>query len=201
MDIYKIIRESKEDYSIDETTVDYLYSTIVEKTLLSMINNEEDNDEFNNIAEKILKKRDDYHTAKKENKMEQFISDLNNDFIKVFKSDRKERTEEFINYINQYSKNIKNTISKINNNPDILIFKLFLKEYNEKESFTWKQFKNIKRIFEKSHPLEGENIYNLKSLLEKDPNIEKIKDETVFSKSLGSLSKKTIEKINDKIEN
>ena len=59
--------------------------------------------------------------------------------------------------------------------------------------------KDIKKQFEKNHPLEGENIYNLKSFLEKNSTIEKIDNNTIFSKEQHTLPDKCIEKMLEKI--
>ena len=83
--------------------------------------------------------------------------------------------------------------------PNTALFRLFFNEYNTKQIFTWKNFKDTKKQFEKNHPLEGENIYNLKSFLEKNTSIEKIDNNTVFSKEQRTLSDKCIEKLIEKI--
>ena len=93
-----------------------------------------------------------------------------------------------------YGSNIKSS-----ENPNSVVFKLFLSDYNSKYAFTWKAFKETKKIYEKSHVLEGEDIYILKSLLEKDPKIDKVVDSTIFSKQNRPLSKEIIDKIKEKI--
>ena len=90
-------------------------------------------------------------------------------------------------------------ITMADSSPNSVFFKLFLTEYNTKYAFTWKAFKEAKRLYEKSHPVDGEDIYVLKSLLEKDPRIEKIVDSTVFCKSARTLTSSTIDKIKEKI--
>ena len=85
-----------------------------------------------------------------------------------------------------------------------------------------KSKKEWRKNYEKTHILEGEDLFILKALLEKDPNIAKkaavdsrkadfakgkigkdisgkVIDSTVFSKGNNTLTKETIEKIKEKI--
>lgn len=199
MDIYNIIRESKKDEEIlTHEQIERLYSPFIEEILFQIINMDEKED-YSKICEKILKKRDDFQTAKLNDDFEDFEKDLINDFTKVFKLDKKKKIEEFLDYVEKLSNKNSRIMFKVANDSDIIIFKLFYDEYNNKASFTWGQFKKVKKIYEKNHPLKGENLYNLKSLLEKDPRLEKIDNNTLFSKHAHTLTDKTVDKIKEKI--
>ena len=201
MDIYKIIREStdtKELLSIED--IDFLFSPATEKSLFYIINkDDEDTKEFNNIAEKILKKREDYQIAKHKDNLDEFKKEITGIFKSVFKLEKKEKKEELFNYLKNKSEEVSKVINIGKFEPDNIIYRLFLKEYNTKYAFTWKAFKDVKREYEKNHTLEGENIYNLKSMIEKYNNIDKVYNNTVFSKENNPFSEKFLEKINDKI--
>ncbi len=201
MDIYKIIREStdtKELLSIED--IDFLFSPVTEKSLFYIINkDDEDTKEFNNIAEKILKKREDYQIAKHKDNLDEFKKEITGIFKSVFKLEKKEKKEELFDYLKNKSEEVSKVVNLGKFEPDNIIYRLFLKEYNTKYAFTWKAFKDVKREYEKNHTLEGENIYNLKSMIEKYNNIDKVYNNTVFSKENNPFSEKFLEKINDKI--
>lgn len=201
MDIYKIIREStdtKELLSIED--IDFLFSPVTEKSLFYIINkDDEDTKKFNSIAEKILKKREDYQIAKHKDNLDEFKKEITGIFKSVFKLEKKEKKEELFNYLKNKSEEVSKVINIGKFEPDNIIYRLFLKEYNTKYAFTWKAFKDVKREYEKNHTLEGENIYNLKSMIEKYNNIDKVYNNTVFSKENNPFSEKFLEKINDKI--
>lgn len=201
MDIYKIIREStdtKELLSIGD--IDFLFSPTTEKSLFYIINkDDEDTKKFNSIAEKILKKREDYQIAKHKDNLDEFKKEIAGIFKSVFKLEKKEKKEELFDYLKNKSEEVSKVINLGKFEPDNIIYRLFLKEYNTKYAFTWKAFKDVKREYEKNHTLEGENIYNLKSMIEKYNNIDKVYNNTVFSKENNPFSEKFLEKINDKI--
>lgn len=201
MDIYKIIREStdtKELLSIED--IDFLFSPTIEKSLFYIINkDDEDTKKFNSIAEKILKKREDYQIAKHKDNLDEFKKEITGIFKSVFKLEKKEKKEELFDYLKNKSEEVSKVINLGKFEPDNIIYRLFLKEYNTKYAFTWKAFKDVKREYEKNHTLEGENIYNLKSMIEKYNNIDKVYNNTVFSKENNPFSEKFLEKINDKI--
>ena len=201
MDIYKIIREStdtKELLSIED--IDFLFSPVTEKSLFYIINkDDEDTKKFNSIAEKILKKREDYQIAKHKDNLDEFKKEITGIFKSVFKLEKKEKKEELFDYLKNKSEEVSKVINLGKFEPDNIIYRLFLKEYNTKYAFTWKAFKDVKREYEKNHTLEGENIYNLKSMIEKYNNIDKVYNNTVFSKENNPFSEKFLEKINDKI--
>ena len=201
MDIYKIIREStntKELLSIED--IDFLFSPATEKSLFYIINkDDEDTKEFNNIAEKILKKREDYQIAKHKDNLDEFKKEITGIFKSVFKLEKKEKKEELFDYLKNKSEEVSKVVNLGKFEPDNIIYRLFLKEYNTKYAFTWKAFKDVKKEYEKNHTLEGENIYNLKSMIEKYNNIDKVYNNTVFSKENNPFSEKFLTKINDKI--
>lgn len=201
MDIYKIIREStntKELLSIED--IDFLFSPVTEKSLFYIINkDDEDTKKFNNIAEKILKKREDYQIAKHKDNLDEFKKEITGIFKSVFKLEKKEKKEELFDYLKNKSEEVSKVVNLGKFEPDNIIYRLFLKEYNTKYAFTWKAFKDVKKEYEKNHTLEGENIYNLKSMIEKYNNIDKVYNNTVFSKENNPFSEKFLEKINDKI--
>ena len=201
MDIYKIIREStdtKELLSIED--IDFLFSPTTEKSLFYIINkDDEDTKKFNSIAEKILKKREDYQIAKHKDNLDEFKKEITGIFKSVFKLEKKEKKEELFDYLKNKSEEASKVINLGKFEPDNIIYRLFLKEYNTKYAFTWKAFKDVKREYEKNHTLEGENIYNLKSMIEKYNNIDKVYNNTVFSKENNPFSEKFLAKINDKI--
>ena len=114
--------------------------------------------------------------------------------LEAYFKGKKELFEKMNKVAENYGSNIKSS-----ENPNSVVFKLFLSDYNSKYAFTWKAFKETKKIYEKSHVLEGEDIYILKSLLEKDPKIDKVVDSTIFSKQNRPLSKEIIDKIKEKI--
>ncbi len=201
MDIYKIIREStdtKELLSIED--IDFLFSPVTEKSLFYIINkDDEDTKKFNSIAEKILKKREDYQIAKHKDNLDEFKKEITGIFKSVFKLEKKEKKEELFDYLKNKSEEVSKVVKLGKFEPDNIIYRLFLKEYNTKYAFTWKAFKDVKREYEKNHTLEGENIYNLKSMIEKYNNIDKVYNNTVFSKENNPFSEKFLTKINDKI--
>lgn len=201
MDIYKIIREStdtKELLSIED--IDFLFSPVTEKSLFYIINkDDEDTKKFNSIAEKILKKREDYQIAKHKDNLDEFKKEITGIFKSVFKLEKKEKKEELFDYLKNKSEEVSKVVNLGKFEPDNIIYRLFLKEYNTKYAFTWKAFKDVKKEYEKNHTLEGENIYNLKSMIEKYNNIDKVYNNTVFSKENNPFSEKFLTKINDKI--
>ena len=226
MDVYRVINESKKQKLIDTEEINKLFSLSNDAILLRIAAQEEgkDKDEKSNkvkLAELILKNKNNYWESKRNDNLDDFTKKLNSDIKKEIKKDRKEAKEELFDNMNIIAKDYQIT-KATEDTPNIIIFKMFLNEWNTKYAFTWKSFKNLKKNYEKTHILEGEDLFVLKSLLEKDPNIVKrksfdlsradfssgkvakntsgkITDSTVFSKSNNTLSKLTIEKIKEKI--
>lgn len=203
MDIYSIIREAKENLlDLDETK--RIFSLANDGILFKIVAKEDEKEEKSDIvkfAEYILKNRDNFWEAKRNENLEEFNKDLNNDLKQIIKKDREEVKRNLFDEMNKLVTDTNNDgkVDTADSSPNVVFFKLFLNEYNNKYAFTWKAFKETKRLYEKSHPVDGEDIYVLKSLLEKDPKIEKIVDATVFCKAAHSLTDKTIEKIKEKI--
>ena len=223
MDVYKVIRESKNNTLLNIDELDKLYSFANDAILMRIAASEkEDEEDIQKFAEIILKNKDDYFFSKKEKKVDEFKKELNSEIKNNIKKDRKEIKEKLFDKINDIAKDYKPEDNFSEEKPNIIIFKLFLNEWNTKYAFTWKTFKEVKKTYEKTHILEGEDLFVLKSLLEKDPKIAritgyddrkvdfekgkisklisgKITDSTVFSKQNNTLSKDTIEKIKEKI--
>lgn len=198
MDIYKIIREAKNtEEIISDEEINSLYSGVSEKAIFSIINSD-DNELFSKISEFILKRREDYKIAKHDETFEDFFNEIRFGLKKIIKSDKRKTIDEYLELVSNITEKLQNIINTEENDPNSTLFRLFFNEYNTKQIFTWKNFKDTKKQFEKNHPLEGENIYNLKSFLEKNTNIEKIDNNTVFSKEQGTLSDKCIEKLIEK---
>lgn len=196
MDIYSVINESKNSKILDSDDVDKLYSGTLDAALFALATNKDEN--ISEFASTILKNRNDYQIAKKNDKLDDFISDINSLLKKNV--DKANKTKSgFFELLDKFSdfspKKIETDIS-----PNAVVIRLFLNEYNTKYAFTWKAFKKVKKEYEKNNLLEGEDIYVLKSILEKSPNIQKVIDSTVFCKSAGTLSDKIIEKLKEKAE-
>ena len=204
MDIYTIINESKDSKLFELDEVENLYALTNDSILFNIIatdeknkNKDEEQSFIAKFAEIILKNKDDFWNAKNNDKLSDFINNLSKEIkkkIKHSKKIKKELYEKMNKVAENYGSNIKSS-----ENPNSVVFKLFLSDYNSKYAFTWKAFKETKKIYEKSHVLEGEDIYILKSLLEKDPKIDKVVDSTIFSKQNRPLSKEIIDKIKEKI--
>ena len=200
MDVYSVIREAKDTKELLSTEeLNKLFSPSLERTLFTIINNNE-NEDFVKLSEIILKKRGAYQEAKLKEKLDDFKDEIISDFKTILKKDKHEKLEEFFEHTDKVAEVANKYIQTAEDDPNSIIFKLFLNEYNTKVAFTWKAFKMVKKDFEKNHPLTGENIYNLKSLIEKYSDIEKIENNTVFSKESHTLSDKCLEKIKEKSE-
>lgn len=226
MDIYRVINEAKDSKIIDKDEMEKIYSLANDAILMRIAaaeDSKEEDTDVGKLVEIIIKKRDDYHFAKREDELDDFSKELNTEIKKKIKKDRKEVKKELFNKMDEIAKDYQSSeIMSTEENPNSVIFKLFLNEWNTKYAFTWKSFKEIKKNYEKTHILEGEDLFILKSLLEKDPNIAKktgidnrkadfakgkigkdisgkITDSTVFSKGNNTLTKETIEKIKEKI--
>lgn len=225
MDVYRVINESKDSKIIDNDEFKRLFSFANDAILMKIVA-KEDEDEFSpeaKMAEIILKNRDDYQEAKRAEKLDDFYKDLNSEIKKKIKKDRKETKKKLFDKMNEIAKEYKYVENQTTDeNANVVVFKMFINEWNTKYAFTWKAFKNLKKEYEKTHILEGEDLFVLKSLLEKDPNIArkkgfdlskadiangkiakdisgKVTDSTVFSKANNTLTKDTIEKIKEKI--
>ena len=204
MDIYTIINESKDSKLFELDEVENLYALTNDSILFNIIatdeknkNKDEEQSFIAKFAEIILKNKDDFWNAKHNDKLSDFINNLSKEIKKKIKHSKKIKKELF-EKMNKVAENYGSNI-KSSENPNSVVFKLFLSDYNSKYAFTWKAFKETKKIYEKSHVLEGEDIYILKSLLEKDPKIDKVVDSTIFSKQNRPLSKEIIDKIKEKI--
>ncbi len=204
MDIYTIINESKDSKLFELDEVENLYALTNDSILFNIIatdeknkNKDEEQSFIAKFAEIILKNKDDFWNAKNNDKLSDFINNLSKEIKKKIKHSKKIKKELF-EKMNKVAENYGSNI-KSSENPNSVVFKLFLSDYNSKYAFTWKAFKETKKIYEKSHVLEGEDIYILKSLLEKDPKIDKVVDSTIFSKQNRPLSKEIIDKIKEKI--
>ena len=226
MDIYRVINEAKDSKIIDKDEMEKIYSLANDAILMRIAaaeDSKEEDTDVGKLAEIIIKNRDDYHFAKREDELDDFSKELNTEIKKKIKKDRKEVKKELFNKMDEIAKDYRSSeLATTEENPNSVIFRLFLNEWNTKYAFTWKSFKEIKKNYEKTHILEGEDLFILKSLLEKDPNIAKktgidnrkadfakgkigkdisgkITDSTVFSKGNNTLTKGTIEKIKEKI--
>lgn len=204
MDIYTIINESKDSKLFELDEVENLYALTNDSILFNIVvtdeknkNKDEEQSFIAKFAEIILKNKDDFWNAKNNDKLSDFINNLSKEIKKKIKHSKKIKKELF-EKMNKVAENYGSNI-KSSENPNSVVFKLFLSDYNSKYAFTWKAFKETKKIYEKSHVLEGEDIYILKSLLEKDPKIDKVVDSTIFSKQNRPLSKEIIDKIKEKI--
>lgn len=203
MDIYRIIRESKEGklFNIDE--LNRLYSFANDQILLNIVAKndqakDDDKEELADMAEIILKNRDNFWASKHDDKLEEFSKELETEIKKTIKQKRMDIKKTLFNRIDEVAQSNSQKIDDGEENPNSIFFKLFLNEYNTKHAFTWKAFKDTKKRYEKAHPVGGEDIYILKSVLEKDPKIEKVIDSTVFCKAAHSLSDDVIEKLKEK---
>ena len=226
MDIYRVINEAKDSKIIDKDEMEKIYSLANDAILMRIAaaedskaeDSKEEDTDVGKLAEIIIKNRDDYHFAKREDELDDFSKELNTEIKKKIKKDRKEVKKELFNKMDEIAKDYQSSeIMSTEENPNSVIFKLFLNEWNTKYAFTWKSFKEIKKNYEKTHILEGEDLFILKSLLEKDPNIAKktgidnrkadfakgkigkdisgkITDSTVFSKGNNTLTKEKIAK-------
>lgn len=202
MDIYTIINESKDSKLFELDEVENLYALTNDSILFNIVATDEKNknkeqSSIAKFAEIILKNKDDFWNAKNNDKLSDFINNLSKEIKKKIKHSKKIKKELF-EKMNKVAENYGSNI-KSSENPNSVVFKLFLSDYNSKYAFTWKAFKETKKIYEKSHVLEGEDIYILKALLEKDPKIDKVVDSTIFSKQNRPLSKEIIDKIKEKI--
>ena len=226
MDVYRVINEAKKSNLIDIEEMNKIYSLSNDAILMQIFAQEDLKDEKTDVGkltELLLTNKYDYHLAKKNDELPSFNKELNSKIKKILSKDKEKVKRELFDKINEIAKNYQ--IDKVNHqtSPNTIVLRLFLNEWNTKYAFTWKSFKDLKKEYEKTHTLEGENLFVLKSLLEKDPNIVKatgidtkkmdlakgkiakdvsgkITNSTVFSKPNNSLSKKTIEKIKEKIK-
>ena len=205
MDIYRIIQESKEDKKLfSDSEINKLYSFANNNILLNIIAKDEvkNKDEKTDIAKMasiILKNKNDFWEYKYNDEENEFNKELSLKLKKEFKKETKDIISSLFRKMDETAENLEVTSAETSDNPNVVIFKMFLNEYNTKYAFTWKAFKQVKREYEKNHTLEGEDIYSLKSMLEKDEKIDKIVDSTVFCKSSKTLSDSTIDKIKEKI--
>ena len=226
MDVYRVINEAKEPRLIDMDEMDKLFS-FANAPILTRIAAKEDrkdekSDEYKFI-DLISRERDDYFWAKDQDTLENFNKEFNSEIKKMFKSRKADVKKKLFDDIDEIADAYKPSNDSLSSaNPNTVIFKMFLNEWNTKHSFTWKMFKRVKKDYERTHILEGEDLFVLKSLLEKDPNIVrqrsldfrradaekgkiakdtsgKITDSTIFSKANNTLTKETIEAIKKRI--
>ena len=205
MDIYRIIRESKEDKKLfSDNEINKLYSFSNNNVLLNIIakdeiENKEEKSDIAKMASIILKNKSDFWEYKYKDEENELNKELSLKLKKEFKKETKDIINSLFDRMNETAKKLEVTSGETSDNPNVVIFKIFLNEYNTKYAFTWKAFKQVKREYEKNHTLEGEDIYILKAILEKDEKIDKVVDSTVFCKSSKTLSDSTIDKIKEKI--
>lgn len=202
MDIYTIINESKDSKLFEPNEIENLYALTNDSILFNIVamdekNKNEEQSSIAKFAEIVLKNKDDFWSAKNNDTLTDFSNNLTKEIKKKIKHSKKVKKELF-EKMNKTAESYGNNI-KSSENPNSVVFKLFLSDYNSKYAFTWKAFKETKKTYEKSHVLEGEDIYILKALLEKDPKIDKVVDSTIFSKQNRPLSKEIIDKIKEKI--
>lgn len=196
MDIYNVINESKNSEILDNEDIDRLFSGNLDSALFSLASQKDE--DISEFASLILKNRMGYQFAKKNDDIKDFKDDLNSDLKKnVDKANKTKR--RFFELLDNYKSITPNKI-ETDVSPNAVVIRLFLKEYDTKYAFTWKAFKKVKKDYEKNNLLEGEDIYVLKSILEKSPNIQKVVDSTVFCKSAGTLSEKIINKLKERAE-
>lgn len=198
MDIYKVIRESKEGKLFDTDELNKLYSFANDQILLNIAAVEDEDSKVGELASIILKNRDNFWTAKYDETLDGFSKDLESEIKSKIKQDRKDVKKDLFDKMDIIAKSTSQKIDNGKESPNTIFFKLFLNEYNTKHAFTWKAFKEAKKRYEKSNPVDGEDIYTLKSMLEKDPKIEKVSDTTVFCKAAHSLSDEIIDKLKEK---
>ena len=226
MDVYRVIKEAKEPRLIDMDEMDKLFSFANAPILTRIAAREDRKDEKSDehkLVELISRSRDDYFWAKDRDTLDDFNKEFNSDIKKMFKGKRAELKKQLFDDIDEIADAYKpSNDSLASANPNTVVFKMFLNEWNTKHSFTWKMFKRLKKDYEKTHILEGEDLFVLKSLLEKDPNIVKqrsldfrradvekgkiakdisgkVTDSTVFSRANNTLTRETIEAIKKKI--
>lgn len=226
MDVYRVIKEAKEPRLIDMDEMDKLFSFANAPILTRIAAREDRKDEKSDehkFVELIAKNRDDYFWAKDRDTLDDFNKEFNSDIKKMFKSKREDVKKKLFDDIDEIADAYKpSNDSLASANPNTVVFKMFLNEWNTKHSFTWKMFKRLKKDYEKTHILEGEDLFVLKSLLEKDPNIVnqrsldfrradaergkiakdvsgKVTDSTVFSRANNTLARETIEAIKKRI--
>lgn len=203
MDIYRVIRESKEGKLFDTDELNKMYSFANDQILLTIVARndqakDEDKEELADMAEIVLKNRDNFWTAKHNDELDDFSKELESEIKSKIKQRRMEVKKDLFNKMDEIAKSTSQKIDKGEETANAVFFKLFLNEYNTKHAFTWKAFKDTKKRYEKTHPVDGEDIYVLKSVLEKDPKIEKVVDSTVFCKAARTLSDDVIDKLKER---
>ena len=88
MDVYRVINEAKDSKIIDKDEMEKIYSLANDVILMRIAAAEDSKEEDTNIgklAEIIIKKRDDYHFAKKDDELDDFNKELNNEIKKKIK--------------------------------------------------------------------------------------------------------------------
>ena len=201
VDIYNIIEEAKQSKMFSKEELKSFFSPVGIGYLTSKINLDEDKTNLEKTCEEILKAKENFWLSIKKENVEDFSCELFKHLKKIFnnKKDFEKTIRKIKHSIKKKIENSYEPLQKTNEQTATgILFKLFLKEYNTKYAFTWRGFKRVKKEYEKSHFLDGENIYSLKAMLEKDENIKSVNDFTMFSKSNHTLSDYTLNKLQEK---
>ena len=103
MDVYSVIREAKENLlDLDETK--RIFSLANDGILFKIVAKEDEKDEKSDIvkfAEYILKNRDNFWEAKRNETLEDFNKDLNNELKQIIKKDREEVKRNLFDEMNK----------------------------------------------------------------------------------------------------
>lgn len=198
MDVYSVINESKKSKVLSDDEIDRIFSLGNEGILLKIVAGDKDEGLEAKFATVILKNRGEYWENKHADTMDDFSKELNKELKKKVKKANKAKDLLF-DKMNKMAADGIGLAINVSDSPNLVFFRLFMNEYNNKYAFTWKAFKEVKREYEKSHPVVGEDIYTLKQLLEKDPKIVKVVDSTVFCKAQNTLSKSILDEIKEKL--
>lgn len=194
MDIYKVINESKKNTGFSEEEIDRVFSLSNEQIMYYIIAKYEKEDEYKEerkLAEFILKRKDEYWKAVNDKSISKFTKDFNEDFSVRFEHRKKQKKKlfELIDLTAGTMSGKVETGVSIN----AIAIKLFLKEYNTKYAFTWKAFKQVKKLYDKTHPVEVNDMSALKRILEKEFKLGDINNTTVFCKTNHTLSNEVLE--------
>ena len=90
MDIYRVINEAKDSKIIDKDEMEKIYSLANDAILMRIAaaeDSKEEDTDVGKLAEIIIKNRDDYHFAKKEDELDDFSKELNTEIKKKIKKD------------------------------------------------------------------------------------------------------------------
>ena len=107
MDIYRVINEAKDSKIIDKDEMEKIYSLANDAILMRIAaaeDSKEEDTDVGKLAEIIIKNRDDYHFAKREDELDDFSKELNTEIKKKIKKDRKEVKKELFNKMDEIAK-------------------------------------------------------------------------------------------------